>query len=92
MAFSIVSGLLYTPPIMTRRTIVLCSILLLALGVDQVSVAPPVVLPEMKKIIRTVRYQDAQTLVEEMLACADPDEAMHVMMDFNRKLFPMLFP
>jgi phosphotransferase system enzyme I (PtsI) len=68
------------------------AILLLGLGVDHVSVAPPVVVPELKKIIRTVRYEDARRVADRLLACTEADAATATLMKFNRELSPDLFP
>lgn len=65
--------------------------LLLGLGIDHLSAAPPVILPELKKIIRTVRYEDAQDIARTILDISDVDEAMEVLMQFNKKLLPELF-
>jgi phosphotransferase system enzyme I (PtsI) len=68
------------------------TILLLGLGVDEFSVAPPVIVPEVKKLIRTVRYEDARRVADEVMSQTDPARSLEVLMDFNRKLLPGLFP
>jgi phosphotransferase system enzyme I (PtsI) len=71
---------------------VIYGILLLGLGIDHLSVAPAVVVPELKKIIRSVRSEDARKIAERILACSEADAAMATLMQFNRELCPDLFP
>lgn len=71
---------------------IIYTILLLGLGIDAFSVAPPFVVPEIKKIIRTVKYEDAQQMAERILACSEVDKAMEELMEFDRDLLPVLFP
>lgn len=68
------------------------AVLLIGLGVDHLSAAPPVVLPELKKIIRSVRYEDARRIAEHILSCKDLDEAKEALGAFNREHMPGLFP
>jgi phosphotransferase system enzyme I (PtsI) len=65
--------------------------LLLGLGVDELSVAPPFVVPEIKKIIRTVTHAEARQLADEILSFAEVDNAVNRLTDFNRERLPMLF-
>jgi len=71
---------------------IIYTILLLGLGLDHLSVAPPAIVPELKKIIRGVRYEDARAIADRVLACDEMDRAMSVLMQFNRELAPDLFP
>ncbi len=66
--------------------------MLLGLGVDEFSVAPPVVVPEVKKIIRSINYDDARELAGRVLECDDPSRSLEVLSEFNRQLLPGLFP
>jgi phosphotransferase system enzyme I (PtsI) len=68
------------------------TILLLGLGLDEFSVAPPVIVPEVKKLIRTVRYEDARRIAGEIMSQNDPVRSLEVLMDYNRQLLPGLFP
>jgi phosphotransferase system enzyme I (PtsI) len=68
------------------------AILLLGLGVDHVSVAPVVVMSGLKKIARSVRYEDARQIAEDVLACPDAESAMTTLMRYNRELCPEIFP
>ena len=51
----------------------LATILLLGLGLDEFSVVPHV-LPEIKKIIRSVRYRDAKKIAKQVLEMQTEDE------------------
>ena len=44
----------------------LATVLLLGLGIDELSVIPPV-LPEIKKIIRSIKYKDARRVADKVL-------------------------
>jgi len=68
------------------------TILLLGLGLDHLSVAPPLIAPEVKKIIRSVSYKDAQDFAAQMLSSTDQEAARQALMDFNRQVMPDLFP
>jgi phosphotransferase system enzyme I (PtsI) len=47
----------------------LATVLLVGLGMDELSVIPPV-LPEIKKIIRSIKFKDARRAVEKVLTDA----------------------
>jgi len=67
------------------------TVLLLGLGIDHLSAAPPVVLPELKKIVRSVSYSDARTMAETILRTHHPQSTMEILMELNRELLPELF-
>ena len=62
------------------------SVLLVGLGLHEFSCAPPVVLPEVKKIIRSISFTEAQRLAEEILSADDPREALQRLDEKNREL------
>jgi len=68
------------------------TVLLLGLGIQQLSVAPPGVLPELKKIIRTVEYKEAKKLADTVLTSEDPEAAFDALQKLSRDLLPTLFP
>jgi phosphotransferase system enzyme I (PtsI) len=68
------------------------AVLLLGLGVDHLSVAPPIIVPEVKKIVRSVSYEDAKHIAEDVMGRLEVDEAMAALMGYNRELLPELFP
>ncbi len=70
---------------------IIYTVLLVGLGIDEFSVAPPFVVPEIKKLIRTVSLEDAREITREVMACAEVDKATERLMEFNRQLLPMLF-
>jgi len=71
---------------------IMYTILLLGLGIQQLSVAPPIILPELKKIIRTVGYEEAKKLADTVLTSEDPEAAFDALQQLSRDLLPMLFP
>jgi phosphotransferase system enzyme I (PtsI) len=68
------------------------AVLLLGLGLDHLSVAPPIIVPELKKIVRTVSYEDARRIADDILGRCEVDDAMDALMGYNRELLPELFP
>ncbi len=70
---------------------IIYTVLLVGLGIDEFSVAPPFVVPEIKKLIRTVSLEEAQEITREVMARREVDQAMEELMEFNRQLLPMLF-
>jgi len=68
------------------------TVLLLGMGVDEFSVAPPVIVPEVKKLIRSIRLEEARQIVAEVMAQSDPAKSLEVLMKHNRDLLPGLFP
>ena len=68
------------------------AILLLGLGIDHLSAWPAVILPQLKKAIRSVRYEDARALSEKIVNIQDADEATRIVMEFNKNVLPGLFP
>ena len=71
---------------------IMYAILLLGMGIEQLSVSPPTILPELKKIIRTVKYAEAKHLAETVLESDAPEEAFDALQELNRSLLPTLFP
>jgi phosphotransferase system enzyme I (PtsI) len=51
----------------------LATVLLVGLGLDEFSVIPSV-LPEIKKIIRSIRFKDARRVAEKVLAMDSPEQ------------------
>ena len=65
----------------------LATVLLLGLGLDEFSVAPTI-LPEIKKIIRSVRLTEAKQLAERVLTLDTEDAIRAAVADVMRKQFP----
>ncbi len=55
--------------------------LLVGLGVNSLSVAPPQIIPEVKKIIRSSTYEENRKLASRVLATDGPDDARQVLME-----------
>jgi phosphoenolpyruvate-protein phosphotransferase (PTS system enzyme I) len=64
--------------------------LLLGLGVDELSAAPPAV-PAIKYLIRRMRMAEARALVESVLECESPGEILARSRDFAQRAAPGLF-
>ena len=65
----------------------LATMLLLGLGLDEFSVVPHV-LPEIKKIIRSVHYSEAKHLAQKVLTMETEDEIQ----DYMKEVMKMKFP
>lgn len=65
----------------------LATILLLGLGLDEFSVVPNV-LPEIKKIIRSVKYREAKKIAKHVLALKTEDEVKEYLRDVMKRKFP----
>lgn len=65
----------------------MATILLLGLGLNEFSVVPNV-LPEIKKIIRAVKYKDAKKLAKDVLALETEDEVKDYLRAVMKKKFP----
>ncbi|MGD2175099.1 MAG: phosphoenolpyruvate--protein phosphotransferase [Candidatus Brocadiaceae bacterium] len=70
---------------------IIYTILFLGMGIDELSVAPPFVVPEIKKIIRTVSFEQAREIADEILSFSETERATECLMEFNRQLLPALF-
>jgi phosphotransferase system enzyme I (PtsI) len=73
-------------------SVVAYSALLLGLGLDALSVSPPGLLPEIKRIVRSITYQEARKLAEDMLQATDPAAGLKMLEQVNRKLLGSLPP
>jgi len=65
----------------------LATILLVGLGLDELSVVPNV-LPEIKKIIRSIRYTEAIHVVERVLTMQSEDEIIAYLKHLMKQKFP----
>lgn len=65
----------------------LATILLLGLGLDEFSVVPNM-LPEIKKIIRSVKYSEAQKIAKQVLMLKTEDEIKDLLKSIMQKKFP----
>ncbi len=65
----------------------LATILLLGLGLDEFSVVPNV-LPEIKKIIRSVKMREAKKIAKKALNLQTEDEIKNYLWEMTKKHFP----
>lgn len=66
-------------------------VLLIGLGLTEFSVAPPTVIPSLKKVIRTVKYEEAREVAEEVFRFTDPEESVRHLRDITREILPEAF-
>jgi len=64
--------------------------LLLGLGVDELSCAPPLV-PQIKKLIRQIKQSEAEALVKQAFECDSGTEIHALSLQLARKVAPTLF-
>jgi phosphoenolpyruvate-protein phosphotransferase (PTS system enzyme I) len=65
----------------------LATLLLVGLGLDEFSVIPSV-LPEIKKIIRSVRFKDARKIAEKVLTMSSSDQIRDYLSSVIRDQIP----
>lgn len=65
------------------------ALILLGMGLDEFSTSP-VTIPEVKKIIRSVRFADAQELVAEIIKLTSPDEILKKTLQLLKEVAPEL--
>jgi len=64
---------------------------LIGLGLKDFSVAPPTIIPEMKKIIRSVTYKETRQVAETILNLDNPEQTKNYLRDFVSKILPEVF-
>ncbi len=67
----------------------LATLILLGLGIDEISVSP-IVLPEIKKIIRSVSHPESVRIAEKVLSMTTAEEIEKFMMRYMRRKFKEL--
>ena len=67
------------------------TILLLGLGLREFSVAPAMIIPEVKKIIRSVTFERAKEVAEIVCSFNDPAETTKYLRDMAREIIPEIF-
>jgi phosphotransferase system enzyme I (PtsI) len=65
----------------------LAVILLVGLGLDEFSVVPAV-LPEIKKIIRSIKYKEARRIAEKALRFSTEEEVERYVREVIKEKFP----
>jgi len=66
------------------------TILLLGLGLREFSVAPAMIIPEVKKIIRSVTYERAKEVAETVCSYNDPAVTIKYLRNIAREILPEL--
>ena len=66
------------------------TILLLGLGLREFSVAPAMIIPEVKKIIRSVTYERAKEAAETVCSYNDPAKTIEYLRNIVREIIPEL--
>ena len=66
------------------------TVLLLGLGLREFSVAPAMIIPEVKKIIRSVTYERAKEVAETVCSYDDPAETIEYLRNIVREIIPEL--
>jgi phosphotransferase system enzyme I (PtsI) len=66
------------------------TILLLGLGLREFSVAPAIIIPEVKKIIRSVTYERAKEVAETVCSYSDHTETTEYLRNIAREIIPEL--
>ena len=66
------------------------TILLLGLGLREFSVAPAMIIPEVKKILRSVTYERAKEAAETVCSYNDPAETIEYLRNIAREIIPEL--
>jgi phosphotransferase system enzyme I (PtsI) len=67
------------------------TILLLGLGLREFSDAPAMIIPEVKKIIRSVTFERAKEVAETVCSFNDPAETTKYLRDMAREIIPEIF-
>jgi phosphoenolpyruvate-protein phosphotransferase (PTS system enzyme I) len=65
----------------------LATVLLVGMGIDELSVVP-MILPEIKKIIRTIKYKDAKRTADRVLSLHTEDEIKEYLATIVKKQLP----
>ncbi|MBS3761945.1 MAG: phosphoenolpyruvate--protein phosphotransferase [Planctomycetes bacterium] len=71
-------------------SVVVYTVLLVGLGLNSLSVAPPQILTEIKKVVRSITYERARELAEKILQTANPDENLKLIEEINNEMLPEL--
>ena len=69
----------------------LYTMLLIGMGITQFSVSPPGIVPEMKKIIRSISHEEAAKMAASALEVADPSEMMQFLRQRTKHILPEAF-
>jgi phosphotransferase system enzyme I (PtsI) len=65
-------------------------ILLLGMGLQQLSISSPILIPAIKKIIRSITYEEAKEITEKVLRFTQPEESINYLQRVTDKIIPIL--
>lgn len=65
-------------------------ILLLGLGLQQFSISSPISIPAIKKIIRSITYEEASEITKKVLRFTQPEESINYLKKVTDKIIPAL--
>ncbi len=66
-------------------------VLLIGLGLTEFSVAPPTIIPSLKKVIRTVTYERAREVAAQVSKFTDPEESVLYLREITKYILPEAF-
>ncbi len=66
-------------------------VLLMGLGLTEFSVAPPTIIPALKKVIRNTTFERAREVAEEVSRFADPEKSVHYLREITKEILPEAF-
>lgn len=66
-------------------------VLLMGLGLTEFSVAPPTIIPALKKVIRTITYERAREVAEEVSKFTDPEKSVRYLREITKEILPEAF-
>ncbi len=64
-------------------------VLLMGLGLHQFSVSSPYVIPAIKKIIRSITYEEAKDIAERVLKFTQPEDSINYLRKITDKIIPI---
>lgn len=67
------------------------TILLVGLGLSELSVAPAMIIPEVKKVIRSITYEGAKKIAETVCGFDDPDKTTKHLRGIANEILPDIF-
>lgn len=66
------------------------TVLLIGLGLKELSVVPATI-PEIKRIVRSIKYEDAKRIAEDVFKFEDPKKISAFLKDMTKEILPEIF-